>query len=205
MLESTQTVFSMVARTGFRILRSLVFIMGLAVLLNWSFVVVYPFVGKNIYLEFWAMMLLVIAVFGLLIPYIYYLTSLRFLPQIALSHLYQANARLIFEYMVHKVFEQREEIKVEEFVEKLQSKQLGGPMIRWVYGFLLKKAPWLEVIQEISQEVALKRENTNQIVDRLEAKSDELIPLDMLKAGYGWFYFYLLLNGGLMVGFVYFV
>lgn len=205
MLESAETIFRIVLRTGFRILLSFLFIMSFTIFLNWTFVALYPWIGKNIYFEFWPMFLGILAIFGLLIPYVYYLTTLRFLPQIALSKLYEANTRLIFEYPVHRFFEQQETLTADEFIQKLQSKSLGGRTIRWVYAFLIKKTSWSSTILAISTEVPLKRENAIQIIDRLEAKKDELLPLKFLKAGYGWFYFYLLLNVVLMGITVFFI
>ena len=198
MLKTTKAIFNAVTRAGFKIIWSFVFIMGLTILLNWGFVVLHPFVGKHNFLSWWVMLPINVAVFGIFIPYFYYLASIRFLPQIAINQLYKVNARMLFEYLIHKMFEKKERYDVEELASKFKIKQLGPRSIRWIYGYLLSKAPWLEVLQEISEEVELTRENADEIVNRLDERSEDLVPLDILKADYTWFYFYLLINAGLI-------
>ena len=198
MIEATKAIFNTITQAGWRIAWSFIFILGLAILLNWGFVIVHPFVGQHNIVQWWIMLPINIVVFGALIPYFYYLANIRFLPQIAINQLYKSNARMIFEYLIHKMFEKKESYDVEELASKFQIKQLGPRSIRWIYGYLFKKAPWLEVLQEISEEVELKRENADEIINLLDEKSEDLIPLDILKADYTWFYMYLLVNAGLI-------
>lgn len=205
MLATTNSIFNTITRAGLRIVLSFVFILGLAILLNWGFVILHPFVAKHNYISWWVMLPVNITLFGILIPYFYYLANIRFLPQIAINQLYKSNARMLFEYLIHKMFEKQEKYDVEELASKFQIKQLGGRSIRWIYAYLFKKAPWLEVLQEISQEVELTRENTDEIINRLDERSEDLVPLDLLKADYTWFYFYLLINAGMMALIIFFL
>jgi len=209
--------FIIIAKTSFKLILSFLILFIPVIFLNWLFLVIFGFsifentvpevgeasrvgmLGIVIFIPF----LLVVSVFLLLFPFLYFLVIKKIIIQRGLNVLVNHNKVVLIQYILNKLFEQfkfeslnKETVvqvlnKANSQIVKLNNLPFG---IGWIVNHFVAKVPFAESLLQYVQQVEIKSNNIEIAGNELAVFVNEKINLELFDEKKTYYYLLLGIN-----------